>query len=128
MADQSSSDSDPARDQPPTSSGGSQPITSQADERPTDKATKSTASTTSSTTTTTCTDTGGKEGADLPGESSGDLQTQSQASSASREVFYSSLSDEDEDDEDEDDDESEDGIPANGKYATSGTQTPYTKR
>lgn len=134
MEDQSSSDSDPAKDQPGTSSGESQPAHSQMDGHPTHAATTSMTPTSSiATTTTTSTDTDGKDGTNLPGGSSRDSQTRSQATGSSKKVFFSSLSDEEEDedeDEDEDDDESEEeeGIPVSGKYTTSGTQTPYTKR
>ena len=135
VEDQSSSDSDPAKDQPGTSSGESQPAHSQTDEHPTHAATTSMTTTSSiaASTTTTSTDTDGKDGTNLPGGSSRDSQTQSQATGSSKKVFFSSQSDEDEEedeDEDEDDDESEEeeGIPVSGKYTTSGTQTPYTKR
>ena len=134
VEDQSSSDSDPAKDQPGTSSGESQPAHTQMDEHPTHAATTSmtpTSSIATTTTTTTSTDTDGKDGTNLPGGSSRDSQTQSQATGSSKKVFFSSQSDEEEDeDEDEDDDESEEeeGIPVSGKYTTSGTQTPYTKR
>ena len=60
-------------------------------------------------------------------ETSGESQSVAQVTSLSKQTSDSSLSDDSEETEEQDEEE-EEGIPVSGKYVTSGTQTPYSKR